>query len=70
MGVGECGGQHLRGVGVQLAHTKEPGCGWLRGSAEVGPTREGGDRRVNWHSNEDGRGGGDMRFGQCQFTRT
>jgi hypothetical protein len=33
---------------VQLADTKEPGGGWLRGSAEVGPTGEGGDfRRVN-----------------------
>jgi hypothetical protein len=65
LGVGECDGQNLRGVEVQLANTEEPGGGWHRGSANLGPTGEGGDfSRANRHSNEAGCNGKDTQFGQ------
>jgi hypothetical protein len=70
LGVGECGGRNLRGVGVQLANTEEPGGGWHRGSANMGPTGEGGDfRTANRHSNEVGCSGKDTQFGHHRFAR-
>jgi hypothetical protein len=60
----------FRGVGVQLTNTGEPGGGWHRGSANMGPTGEGDDfRRANQHSNEAGCSCKDTQFGQHRFTR-